>query len=63
MPIPPPPTTYRCPKCHWQKTTTPRSDALAPGDIYTHCPLCRHQPLETRKPDFLELALAKLKQF
>ena len=40
MCVRPKPVRYRCRDCHWEKTVAPRSDALAPGDFYEHCPVC-----------------------
>lgn len=45
MPIRPPAMTWRCPRCHWQKTVHPESDALQSGDWFDKCPKCgRHAP-------------------
>jgi len=61
MPIPPKPRTYVCPACGWKKITTPFSDVLREGsDWFSKCPQCSHEPLATRKPTLLELAVARL---
>jgi predicted RNA-binding Zn-ribbon protein involved in translation (DUF1610 family) len=53
MPIRPEPRTYYCPKCGWQKTTAPRSDALMPGDFYAECPKCGNPDIKIREAGFL----------
>ena len=52
MPIRPLPQTFYCPKCGWQKTTAPLSDALGPGDFYTQCPKCGAEKIEIRNHEF-----------
>lgn len=44
--IKPPPLKFSCPACNWQKTTYPKSDALAPGDYFSTCPKCGNEELE-----------------
>jgi len=58
----PHPTTYTCPVCGWSKTVAPESDHLAPGlDVFTVCPKCGHDWLDSRKANAVELLLLKLK--
>lgn len=57
MPIPPLPTTYTCPACHWSKTVAPRSDALMPGEYFSACPRCRHAPLDRKRASAVEATL------
>jgi len=53
MCVRPKPVRYRCRDCHWEKIVAPRSDALAPGDFYEHCPVCGSLNLErTAMGDF-----------
>ena len=61
MPIPPPPTTYSCPACHWSKTVAPRSDALMPGEFFSACPRCRHAPLDRKRANAAQAALGQMK--
>jgi len=61
MPIRPEPQTFLCPKCGWQKTTTPRSDVLMPGDIYAQCPKCGNTEIEVRQIGLLEKIVSSLK--
>ncbi|MDV6691876.1 hypothetical protein QO169_09265 [Pseudomonas aeruginosa] len=64
MPIPPRPLTFICPRCAWQKTTVPLSDALEVGrDLYVQCPKCKHEPLEGRLATQAEILKAKLVSF
>ncbi|ASD19957.1 hypothetical protein DZA07_32725 [Pseudomonas aeruginosa] len=61
MPIPPPPLTFICPRCSWQKTTVPRSDALLIGrDCYTSCPKCGTAPVVRRMATSIEAMRARL---
>lgn len=60
MPIPPSPTTYSCPACHWSKTVAPRSDALMPGEFFSACPRCRHAPLDRKTATIGETTLGSL---
>ncbi|MCE1080142.1 hypothetical protein QTN23_23970 [Pseudomonas shirazica] len=61
MPIPPRPSTFSCPKCHWHATTLPASDALCEGrDWFSTCPACRNTNLEVRAATQLEIFKAKL---
>ena len=53
MPIAPSPMTYRCQKCGWSQTTTPKSDALMPGDYYDACPQCGDESLESSPADLV----------
>lgn len=46
--IKPPPLTFSCPACSWQKTTYPKSDALGPGDYFSTCPKCGNEALDVR---------------
>lgn len=43
MPIRPMPYMLECAKCGWRKTVAPASDALLPGEWYSHCPRCNGQ--------------------
>lgn len=61
MPIRPQPQTFYCPKCGWQKTTAPLSDALGPGDVYTECPKCGNREIEVRQAGVLEKIVSSLK--
>ena len=62
MPIPPPPTTFRCPKCGWHKTVAPKSDVLVRDHSwYEACPECHHEPLERAPATLVKLAVAKLR--
>ncbi|MNF67250.1 hypothetical protein D3C84_490560 [compost metagenome] len=60
MPIRPAPITLTCPKCNWQHTLAPRSDAIFPGEWPEHCPRCRHDQLQKRAATWMETLLAKL---
>jgi len=60
MPIPPHPTAYSCPACHWSKTVAPRSDALMPGDFLDACPNCGHAPLAIKRANAAQAALGQL---
>lgn len=60
MPIRPEPRTYYCPKCGWQKTTAPRSDALMPGEFYSECPRCGNTQLTIRKAGILSKIISAL---
>lgn len=60
MPVRPVPTTYRCPACHWSKTTAPRSDVLLPGDYFSACPVCGHVALVTRPASWMSVVLEKV---
>ncbi|MDD2721869.1 MAG: hypothetical protein PHH47_11240 [Gallionella sp.] len=63
MPIPPRPLAIRCPKCGWQHSWQPASDALQPSDLPpTHCQRCGHAKLEARPASGLEQAWAQLKR-
>lgn len=50
MPIAPPPTEYRCPRCDWHTVHRPRSDAIGSGGASDFapqsCPRCGHLDLE-----------------
>lgn len=62
MPIPFPPTTFRCPKCGWHKTVVPKSDVLMRGySWFESCPECDHASLERAPATMVELAMAKLR--
>jgi len=51
MPIQPKPWSVRCPKCGWNKSHQPLSDALVAGDVPPErCPRCGHEPLEFSTP-------------
>lgn len=64
MPRPPPPFTYTCTSCSWQKTTFPKSDALMVGrDCFFSCPVCEGDSVEGRFATQSEVMTAKLKQF
>ena len=60
MPIPPSPTTYTCPACHWSKTVAPRSDALMPGEFFSACPRCHHAPLDRKTTSLAQATLGSL---
>ena len=60
MPIPPSPTTYSCPACHWSKTVAPRSDALMPAEFFGACPRCRHAPLDRKTASLAQATLGGL---
>ncbi|BBU05660.1 hypothetical protein WP9W18E04_29990 [Aeromonas veronii] len=62
MPVPPPPTTFRCPKCGWHKTVPPKSDVLVHGySWFDSCPECGHKSLESTPATLVELAMTKLR--
>ncbi|TNI63009.1 hypothetical protein CF121_05960 [Aeromonas media] len=62
MPVPPPPFTFHCPQCGWQKTVVPKSDALVCGlSWFEVCPKCSHSPLERAPANMVELAMAKIR--
>ncbi|CAD5375350.1 conserved hypothetical protein [Pseudomonas sp. OF001] len=63
MPIPPPPSTFRCTDCGWRRTVIPRSDALILGvDWFEHCPQCGSQTLQWRPASATETFKARLQQ-
>ncbi|MWK58904.1 hypothetical protein GO594_23215 [Pseudomonas otitidis] len=63
MPMPPLPRTFICPKCGWQRTTTPASDALRLNiDWFYCCPVCQHTELEARPASRTEIMRARLIQ-
>ena len=62
MPVRPMPLTYKCPKCHWQATTSPKSDVIGPGDRYTECPRCHYATLEVAPASWLEVLVGQLKK-
>lgn len=52
MCIPTRPVIYHCPRCHWTMLST-GSDAIVPGEPYTHCPDCGSADLQrTRLPSW-----------
>ena len=62
MPIAPPPSTFRCPKCGWHKTVAPKSDVMVRGHSwFESCHECHHAPLERSPASVLELAMAKIR--
>lgn len=61
MPIPPPPFTFICPRCSWQITVLPKSDALVIGrDCYIRCPKCGNETVEQRMATPIEVMKARL---
>ncbi|MDO5291085.1 MAG: hypothetical protein Q4F13_15865 [Pseudomonadota bacterium] len=63
MPIAPPPTTFTCPQCGWQKTAFPRSDVLVPGvDVWDACPRCGQAPDSRRAEGVLPALQGLLKK-
>ncbi|HBP6668260.1 TPA: hypothetical protein L6A99_11805 [Pseudomonas aeruginosa] len=61
MPIPPPPLTFICPHCSWQRTTLPKSDVFAIGlDYYIQCPKCGHEPVTQRRATTIDVMKARL---
>lgn len=64
MAFPPPPLTFLCPRCSWQRTTLPKSDALVIGrDCFNRCPECAYEPLESRAASKAEVLRARLGRF
>ena len=64
MPLPPPPRTFICTRCTWQRTTLPKSDALVLGrDWFSRCPLCADDSLESRIATRTKALKARLGQF
>ncbi|HNQ48960.1 MAG TPA: hypothetical protein PKI22_06075 [Hydrogenophilus thermoluteolus] len=62
MPIKPPSLTIRCPKCGWQQTWQPSSDALTPTDLPPErCPRCQNTELLARSATTTETLWARLK--
>ena len=62
MPIPPPPTTFRCVDCGWHKTVVPRSDVLHEGyDWFNHRPSCGSTNLTKEAAGLLQQLAAKLR--
>lgn len=62
MPVPAPPTTFRCPQCGWHKTVVPKSDVLVRNhNWFESCPQCGHTPLESGPPTAVDLVIAKLR--
>lgn len=49
MPIKLKPLTFICGGCDWKKTVAPKSDALKPGDRFSHCPKCGSGDLSIRR--------------
>lgn len=49
MPVRPPPNTYRCRSCGWQRTFFPRRDCMMEGlDYVTACPRCKSEDIEIK---------------
>lgn len=68
MPIRPTPMHYRCRACGWNKTVSPRNDALVPGQDYLEaCPKCGHSPLDAEasghSPSVAGQVLGKLEKW
>jgi hypothetical protein len=62
MPIPPPPSTFHCPKCGWHKTVAPKSDVMVRDHTWFEvCPECNHGSLERTPATMVERAMAKLR--
>ncbi|MGJ7515468.1 hypothetical protein ACSFE6_14205 [Pseudomonas baetica] len=60
MPIKPHPFNVVCEACGWKKTLAPRSDALGPGEWFSHCPKCGSQVLKIQSAGWIERKLAEL---
>ncbi len=61
MPIKPKPFVLECPRCHWKKVFSPKSDCLIKGiDYVDKCPVCSCSDLARRAPSTLELLLSKI---
>jgi Zn finger protein HypA/HybF involved in hydrogenase expression len=61
MPVPPPPKTFVCKECRWEKTVIPKSDALVIGrDWLIRCEECGSERLEMRDVTGGELLKARL---
>lgn len=63
MPLPPAPTTCKCPQCHWQRTLIHQSDVVLWPEWTKKCPRCGFEPINRSPATALDAIGAQLNKW